>query len=86
MFLQLFGSFDKIDKISMPFHPGFARQTLLPLAVHAYGEAGLPEDCDSLDTKVFNIVGKIEVDPAKCMQVWSRHTFCRNGWTTRTYR
>ena len=56
----------------MPFDPAFARETLLPLAVHAYVEAGLPEDCDSLDTNAFRIVGDIEVDPATCMQVWSK--------------
>jgi triacylglycerol lipase len=70
--IQALLTHNKIDDISMPFDPGFARQTLLPLAVHAYTEAGLPEDCESLDIKVFNIVGKIEVDPARCMQVWSR--------------
>src|SRR5262252_904854 len=56
-FLRFFCYLVKIHNISMPFDPGFARQTLLPLAVHAYTEAGLPEDCESLDTKVFYIVG-----------------------------
>ena len=43
---------------------------LLPLAVHAYTEAGLPRDCESLDTGAFKVLGAIVVDPATCMQVW----------------
>jgi hypothetical protein len=56
----------------VPFDDIFARKFLLPLAVHAYTEANLPEDCESLDANSFIIPGKIGVDPAKCRQVWSR--------------
>jgi hypothetical protein len=56
----------------MAFDPKFARDVLLPLSVHAYTVAGIPHPCESLDTKVFKAVGVIEVDPAKCREVWSR--------------
>jgi len=56
----------------MAFDSTFALNTLLPLAVHAYTEADISEECEALDTSTFKIIGKIEVDPAKCAQVWSR--------------
>jgi len=56
----------------VPFDAFFARQTPLPLAIHAYTEAGITEDCESLDLGVFKIAGKIQVDQAKCTEVWAR--------------
>src|SRR5262245_841402 len=55
----------------MPFDPKFALEVLIPLAVHAYTEAGLPTNCESLSGE-YKIVGRIEVDPAKCREVWAR--------------
>lgn len=56
----------------MPFDPKFALDVLIPLAVHAYTEADLPRNCESLDKNEYKILGTIEVDPAKCREVWSR--------------
>src|SRR5262245_36662887 len=56
----------------MPFDRQFALEVLIPLAVHAYAEADILLDCESLDPSVFKIVGKIEVDPEKCREVWKR--------------
>jgi predicted lipase len=56
----------------MAFDPKFSRDILLPLAVHAYTVAGIPHDCESLDTSKYKVAGIIEVDPAKCKEVWSR--------------
>lgn len=56
----------------MPFDAKVAREVLLPLAVHAYTEADIPRDCESLNTKVFKIVGQIVVDPDTCRAVWAR--------------
>jgi predicted lipase len=56
----------------MAFDPKFSRDVYLPLAVHAYTVAGIPQGCESFDASKYNVAGLIEVDPAKCAEVWSR--------------
>ncbi len=55
--------------VVMDFDLVFTRDVLLPMSMHAYAEAGLPRPCESLDERV-TVVGRIQVDPAKCKEVW----------------
>jgi triacylglycerol lipase len=55
----------------MDFDADFARDVLLPLAVHAYTIAGLARPCESLKDKGLEI-HPIQVDPDKCKEVWAQ--------------
>src|SRR5262249_22966362 len=58
----------------MPFDPIFTRETLLPLAVHSYVEAGLLQPCDTFPPASVSFVKPVTpilVDPATCRKVWN---------------